>query len=106
MNHQHDLTTTAVTKSPKTRWPVEAKAFAVKAKRGGKTAVEALAMAANKFGLDLKSSYRKTAGVHSHLARFRRELKQAITNPVHRNHSKAVKASTALGIVQEEAADN
>lgn len=105
MSYTYRFVGTTAARSPNNHWPVEAKAFALKTKRDGTTAAEALEIACKQFGLEVKPSYTYNASAHTHLARFRRELKRAIANPAHKHHQSALEACTALGVFNEENAD-
>ena len=96
-----DVNRNAIARKSKTRWPLEAKASVIRAKQDGKTAVEAFAAIAEEFALDLKPSYRTLAGAHSHLFRFRRELRSAKQSPSARNHTKVAALCAELGILKE-----
>ena len=100
MSHTEVNRDTTGSKS-KTRWPVEAKAAVIRSKQDGKTAVEAFAEVAEEFALDLKPSYRTTAGAHSHLFRFRRELRSAKESRSAKGHTKVAALCAELGILDE-----
>lgn len=82
----------------KTRWPWAAKARAVMWKHQGQTAVGALRIVGEEFSFELKKSYTTLVGAHSHLHRFRRELRQVLQNPTHRDHAQVSQIANRLEI--------